>query len=161
MLFKEFREFAIKGNVIDLAVGVVVGGAFGTIVKSLVDDVLMPPIGLLVGNVDFSNLFIVLKQGAKQAGPYVSLASAKSAGAVTLNIGLFINALVSFAIIAFAIFMMLKGVNRLKREEVAPAAAPATRECPFCLSNIAIKATRCPCCTSQLDAGEACSDQGR
>nr|WP_199064591.1 large conductance mechanosensitive channel protein MscL [Chromobacterium sp. ASV5] len=151
-ILKEFKEFAVKGNVIDLAVGVVIGGAFGSIVKSLVDDLIMPPIGLLIGNVDFSNLFIVLKEGVKQAGPYVSVAAAKQAGAVTLNIGLFINALVSFTIVAFAIFMLVKAINRLKREEAAPApAGPATKECRYCLSSIPEKASRCPCCTSQLD----------
>ncbi|CUA82173.1 large conductance mechanosensitive channel protein [Gulbenkiania indica] len=151
-VLKEFKQFAVRGNVIDLAVGVVVGGAFSTIVKSLVDDVIMPPIGLLIGNVDFSNLFIVLKEGAKQAGPYVSLGAAKAAGAVTLNLGLFINSVVSFIIIAFAIFMLVKGINRL-REEHKPAAAtsePDTRPCPYCLSNIPRKASRCPCCTSEV-----------
>lgn len=152
-VLKEFREFAMRGNVIDLAVGVVIGGAFGAIVKSLVDDVIMPPIGLLIGNVDFANLFIVLKEGAKAAAPYASVAAAKEAGAVTLNIGLFINALVSFTIVAFAIFMLVKVINRLKREEkVAEApAAVTTKECRYCLSSIPVKATRCPCCTSQLD----------
>jgi len=151
-LFKEFKEFAVKGNVIDLAVGVVIGGAFGAIVKSLVDDVIMPPIGLLIGNVDFSNLFVVLKEGGKQTGPYVSLAAAKGAGAVTLNIGLFINALVSFAIVAFTIFMLIKGINRLKREDQAALAPVPARTCPYCLSSIAPQATRCPCCTSMLDS---------
>jgi large conductance mechanosensitive channel len=152
-VLKEFREFAMRGNVIDLAVGVVIGGAFGAIVKSLVDDVIMPPIGLLIGNVDFANLFIVLKEGAKAAAPYASVAAAKEAGAVTLNIGLFINALVSFTIVAFAIFMLVKVINRLKREEKV-AEVPAevtTKECRYCLSSIPVKATRCPCCTSQLD----------
>ncbi len=152
-VLKEFREFAMRGNVIDLAVGVVIGGAFGAIVKSLVDDVIMPPIGLLIGNVDFANLFIVLKEGAKAAAPYASVAAAKEAGAVTLNIGLFINALVSFTIVAFAIFMLVKVINRLKREEKV-AEAPAevtTKECRYCLSSIPVKATRCPCCTSLLD----------
>ncbi|WP_199053841.1 large conductance mechanosensitive channel protein MscL [Aquitalea sp. ASV15] len=151
-ILKEFKEFAVKGNVIDLAVGVVIGGAFGSIVKSLVDDVIMPPIGLLVGNVDFANLFFVLKEGAKQAGPYASVAAAKQAGAVTMNIGLFINSLVSFTIVAFAIFMLVKAINKLKREapvEAAPAAA--TKECRYCLSSVPEKASRCPCCTSQLD----------
>jgi large conductance mechanosensitive channel len=150
-VIQEFKEFAMKGNVIDLAIGVVIGGAFGGIVKSLVDDVIMPPIGLILGNVDFSNFFFVLKEGSKQAGPYVSVAAAKAAGANTLNIGLFINALVSFAIVAFAIFMLVKTINRLKREE-APAAAPPTpiKECPYCLSSIPSKASRCPHCTSEL-----------
>lgn len=151
-VIKEFREFAMRGNVIDLAVGVVIGGAFGAIVKSLVDDVIMPPIGLLVGNVDFANLFIVLKEGAKAAAPYASVAAAKEAGAVTLNIGLFINALVSFTIVAFAIFMLVKVINRLKREEKTEAPAEVTsKECRYCLSSIPLKASRCPCCTSQLD----------
>lgn len=152
-VLKEFREFTMRGNVIDLAVGVVIGGAFGAIVKSLVDDVIMPPIGLLIGNVDFANLFIVLKEGAKAAAPYASVAAAKDAGAVTINIGLFINALVSFTIVAFAIFMLVKVINRLKREEKVEeiAAEPATKECRYCLSSIPVKATRCPCCTSQLD----------
>lgn len=150
-LLSEFKAFAIKGNVIDLAVGVVIGGAFGTIVKSLVDDVIMPPIGLLIGNVDFSNLFVVLKEGAKQAGPYVSLAAAKSAGAVTLNLGLFVNALVSFLIVAFAIFILVRGINRLKREEAAQP-APAVRSCGYCRMEVHPEATRCPHCTSQLEA---------
>lgn len=152
-ILKEFKEFAVKGNVIDLAVGVVIGGAFGSIVKSLVDDIIMPPVGMLIGNVDFANLFVVLKEGAKQAGPYASVAAAKQAGAVTLNIGLFINSLVSFTIVAFAIFMLVKAINKLKREAPSEAAAPApaTKECRYCLSSVPEKATRCPCCTSQLD----------
>lgn len=151
-LLDEFKAFAVKGNVLDLAVGVVIGGAFGTIVKSLVDDVLMPPIGLLVGNVDFSNLFVVLKDGAKQAGPYLSLSAAKTAGAVTLNLGLFINALVSFTIVAFAVFMLLKGVSRLKREEAATTATtPASKTCPHCMSEVHLQASRCPHCTSPLE----------
>lgn len=149
-VLKEFKEFAVKGNVIDLAVGVVIGGSFGTIVKSLVDDIIMPPIGLLVGNVDFSNLFVVLKEGTKQSAPYVSIAAAKQAGAVTLNLGLFINALVSFTIVAFAIFMLVKAVNRLKREPAAETISPDTKTCEFCYSTISLKATRCPHCTSTL-----------
>jgi large conductance mechanosensitive channel len=151
-ILKEFREFAARGNVIDLAVGVVIGGAFGSIVKSLVDDVIMPPIGLLLGNVDFANLFLVLKEGSKQPGPYASVAAAKQAGAVTLNFGLFLNTVVSFLIVAAAVFMLVKAINRLKREE-APAetpAAPATKDCQYCLSSIPAAATRCPHCTSQL-----------
>ncbi|UCF30481.1 MAG: large conductance mechanosensitive channel protein MscL [bacterium] len=148
-MFKEFKEFAIKGNVVDMAVGIIIGAAFGTIVKSLVSDIIMPPIGLLLGNVDFSNLFIVLKEGA-QAGPFATLADAQSAGAVTMNYGLFANTVISFVIVAWAVFMVIKSINRLKREEEAPPAEPTTRECPFCFSTIAIRATRCPNCTSQL-----------
>lgn len=121
-MLKDFKDFAMRGNVVDLAVGVIIGAAFGTIVTSLVNDVIMPPIGLLVGGVDFSNLFLTLKEGAKAAGPYASLAEAKAAGAVTVNLGLFINALINFVIIAFAIFLLVRAINRLhKKEEAAPA----------------------------------------
>jgi large conductance mechanosensitive channel len=152
---KEFKEFIMRGSVVDMAIGIVIGAAFGGIVKSFVDDVLMPPIGLLLGNVDFSNLFITLKEGAKAAGPYASLTAAKAAGAVTLNLGIFINTIISFIIIAFAVFMVVKGINRMKREQEAPPAEPTTRECPFCLSAIPLKATRCPHCTSELGAAPA------
>jgi large conductance mechanosensitive channel len=146
-MFKEFKEFAMRGNVVDMAVGIIIGAAFGTIVKSLVSDVIMPPIGLLLGNVDFANLFVVLKAGTT-AGPYASLADAQAAGAVTINYGFFINTIISFLIVAFAVFMMIKQMNRMKKE--APAAAPSTKECPFCLSAVPLKATRCPFCTSEL-----------
>jgi large conductance mechanosensitive channel len=149
-MVKEFKEFAMRGNVVDMAVGIIIGGAFGTIVKSLVSDVLMPPIGLLLGGVDFSNFFVVLKEGAKGAAPYGALADAQAAGAVTVNYGLFFNAVISFLIVAFAVFTLIKGINSLKREEEAPPAEPTTKECPFCLTTIAIKATRCPNCTSEL-----------
>ena len=149
-MVKEFKEFAMRGNVVDMAVGIIIGGAFGTIVKSLVSDVIMPPIGLLLGGVDFANLFIVLKEGAKGAAPYAALADAQAAGAVTVNYGLFFNAVVSFLIVAFAVFMLIKAINTLKREEKAPPPEPTTKECPFCLSTIAIKASRCPNCTSEL-----------
>ena len=154
-MFKDFKEFAMRGSVVDMAVGIVIGAAFGSIVKSFVDDVLMPPIGLLLGNVDFSNLFITLKEGAKAAGPYASLAAAKAAGAVTLNLGLFINTVISFLIIAFAVFLVIKGLNRIQREKAAPPAEPTTRECPFCRSTIPLKATRCPHCTSEFGAAPA------
>jgi len=147
IMFKEFKEFAMRGNVVDMAVGIIIGAAFGTIVKSLVSDVIMPPIGLLLGNVDFSNLFVVLKAGAT-AGPYASLADAQAAGAVTINYGFFINTIISFMIVAFAVFMIIKQMNRMKKE--APAAAPSTKECPFCLSAVPLKATRCPFCTSDV-----------
>ncbi len=151
-MFKDFKEFAVRGNVVDMAVGIVIGAAFGTIVKSFVDDVLMPPIGLLLGNVDFANLFIVLKEGAKAAGPYASLAAAKAAGAVTLNWGAFINTIISFIIIAFAVFLVIRGINRMKQEKEAPADEPTTKECPFCFTAIPTQASRCPNCTSQLTA---------
>jgi large conductance mechanosensitive channel len=148
-MMKEFKEFAVKGNVVDMAVGIIIGAAFGTIVTSLVKDVIMPPIGLLLGNVDFSNLFIVLKQGAA-AGPYATLAEAGDAGAVTLNYGMFANTIISFLIVAFAVFLLIRSINKLKRKEEAPAAAPTTKECPHCFSTVSLKATRCPYCTSDL-----------
>ena len=148
-MFKEFKEFAMKGNVVDMAVGIVIGAAFGTIVKSFVSDILMPPIGLLLGNVDFSNLFIVLK-GGTQAGPYLTIADAQAAGAVTWNYGMFVNTVISFVIVALAVFMVVKSLNRMKRQEEAPPEEPTTKDCPYCFSSIAIKATRCPNCTSQL-----------
>jgi large conductance mechanosensitive channel len=148
-MFKEFKEFAMRGNVVDMAVGIIIGAAFGAIVKSLVDDVIMPPIGLILGNVDFSNLFLVLKSGTT-AGPYASMAEAAKAGAVTLAYGKFINTITSFIIVAFAVFMLIKGMNQLQRKKAEAPAAPASKECPFCFTNVSIKATRCPACTSQL-----------
>jgi large conductance mechanosensitive channel len=151
-MFKQFREFAMRGNVVDMAVGIIIGAAFGAIVSSLVADVIMPPIGLLLGNVDFSNMFVVLKEGAAAPGPYASLAVAKGAGAVTLNYGVFVNAIISFLIVAFSVFILISQMNRLKREAETPPAVPTTKNCPFCLSVIPIKATRCPNCTSQIPA---------
>lgn len=142
---KEFKEFAVKGNVVDMAVGVVIGAAFGKIVTSLVNDVIMPPIGLALGNVDFSNLFVTLSEGE-----YASLDAAQKAGAATLNYGVFVNTVINFLIVAFAIFLVVKQVNRLKRQPPPPA--PSTKECPRCLSAIPIKATRCAHCTSDLAA---------
>jgi large conductance mechanosensitive channel len=147
-MFKEFKEFVMRGNVVDMATGIIIGGAFGTIVKSLVDDVIMPPIGLLLGGVDFSNLFIVLKSGATP-GPYAALANAKAAGAVTINYGLFFNSMVSFLIVAFAVFMLIKGVSALRRKPEAEA-EPTTKNCLYCATSIPIQAVRCPNCTSEL-----------
>ena len=149
-MLKEFKEFAMKGNALDMAIGIIIGAAFGTIVKSLVSDVIMPPIGLLLGNVDFSSLFILLKSGAKVAGPYASLADAQAAGAVTLNYGIFINSVVSFLIIAFSVFLVVKSFNQFKRKKEVPAAAPTTKNCPYCYTVIPIQATKCPACTSGL-----------
>jgi large conductance mechanosensitive channel len=151
-MLKEFKAFAMRGNVLDLAVGIIIGGAFGTIVKSLVDDVIMPPIGLALGNVDFTNLFVVLKEGAKAAGPYETLAGAKAAGAVTINYGVFINSVIAFLIVAFAVFLIVRAANRLQPEE---AAAPTTKDCPYCRTPIPLAATRCPNCTSDLRAVSA------
>ena len=148
-MLKEFKEFAMRGNVVDMAVGIIIGGAFGTIVKSLVEDVLMPPIGLLLGGVDFANFFLTLREGTAP-GPYASLTAAREAGAVLISYGVFLNAVISFLIVAFAVFLLIKGINRLQREKEAAPAAPTTKECPFCASTIALKATRCPHCTSEL-----------
>jgi len=151
-MLKDFKEFAMRGNVVDMAVGIIIGAAFGTIVSSLVADVIMPPIGLLLGRVDFSNLFIVLK-GGTAPGPYGTLAAARQAGAVTLNYGAFINTIISFVIIAFAVFLLIRGINKLRRQKEAPPAEPTTRACPYCLSTIPLKSTRCAYCTSELKAG--------
>lgn len=148
-MLKEFKEFAMRGNVLDMAIGIIIGAAFGAIIKSLVSDILMPPIGLLLGNVDFSNLFLVLKDGAA-AGPYASLDIAREAGAVTVNYGMFINTVINFLIVAFAIFLVIRNVNKLKRQEEAPVAEPTTRECPYCYSTIPIKAVKCAYCTTEL-----------
>jgi len=149
-MIKEFREFILRGNVLDLAVGVIIGAAFGGVVTSLVNDVIMPPIGLALGQVDFKDLFVLLKEGTTP-GPYASVAAAKAAGAVTLNWGAFVNTLINFIIVGFSIFMMVRLANKLhKKPEPAPAAP--TKECPYCLSSVPLKATRCPQCTSELKA---------
>ena len=139
-MFKEFKEFAMRGNVVDMAVGIIIGGAFGTIVKSLVSDVIMPPIGLLLGNVSFSDLAFTLKGAEGETA------------AVTLNYGLFIDNVISFLIVAFAVFLLVKGINSLKRQEEAAPPPPDKKDCPFCYSAVPIKATRCPQCTSELKA---------
>ncbi|HEU5050997.1 MAG TPA: large-conductance mechanosensitive channel protein MscL [Gemmatimonadales bacterium] len=147
MMLDDFRTFVMRGNVVDLAVGVIIGAAFGAITKSLVDDVIMPPIGLLLGGLDFTNMYVVLKEGANAAGPYATLAEAKEAGAVTLNYGLFITSIVTFVIIAFAVYLLVKTVNRMHR----PAAAPATtKDCPECAMAIPLLARKCPHCTTVL-----------
>ena len=148
-MIKEFKEFAVKGNVVDMAVGIVIGAAFGTIIKSLVADVIMPPIGLLLGGVDFSNMFVILKDGAAVGATYATIAEAQAAGAVTLNYGQFINTIISFLIVAFAIFILIKNMNKMKKEEVVAPAEPTTKECTKCFSTISLKATRCPNCTSE------------
>lgn len=151
-MLKDFKAFIMRGNVVDMAIGIVVGVAFGLIISSFVKDVLMPPIGLLLGNTDFSNLYVVLKDGTI-AGPYASLKAAQDAGAATLNYGIFINAIINFIIVAAALFFFIvRPINKYheRQKAVVPAPAPATKECSFCFTNIAIKATRCPNCTSQL-----------
>ena len=154
-LANEFKTFAMRGNVIDMAVGIIIGAAFGKIVDSLGKDIIMPPIGLLLGKVDFANLFVVLKDGATPA-PYVSLEAAQQAGAVTLNVGVFINVVISFLIVAFAVFILIKAINELQAKMDKKAAAeaakaePTTKECPYCCTQIPVHATRCPNCTSEL-----------
>jgi large conductance mechanosensitive channel len=150
-MFREFRAFILRGNVLDLAIAVVIGAAFGGVVKSLVDDVVMPPIGLAVGKVDFTNLYVLLQDGTKSPPPYASLAEAKAAGAVTLNYGLFLNSILGFVIIAAAIFAIVKAANRLYRVPAPPP--PNTKDCPFCRNAIPLAATRCGHCTSQLEGG--------
>jgi large conductance mechanosensitive channel len=144
-MFKEFKEFAMKGNVLDMAIGIIIGAAFGKIVSSLVGDVIMPPIGLLLGKIDFSTLFINLS-----GQPYASLAQAKAAGAATINYGTFINTVIDFIIVAFVIFLLIRQVNKLRREPEPALDVPTTKECPYCLSAVPIKAIRCPYCTSEL-----------
>jgi large conductance mechanosensitive channel len=146
-MLKEFKEFALKGSVLDMAIGIIIGGVFTPIVKSLVEDVIMPPIGLLLGRVDFTQLYVLLKAGSVP-GPYASLAAAKEAGAVTLNYGMFVNTIFTFILVAFAVFMLVKVINRWKREP-APA-EPTAKSCPMCFTEIPLKAVRCPACTSDL-----------
>ena len=147
-MLKDFKAFVMRGNVLDLAVGFIMGAAFGTIVTSLVNDIVMPPIGLALGKVDFANLYLLLEPGVKAAPPYAALADAKAAGAVTLNYGVFINSVISFIIVAFAVFLLARAAVRLQQPD--PAAAPTTKACPACAMSIPIPATRCPHCTSSL-----------
>lgn len=151
-MLKDFKAFIMKGNVVDMAVGIIIGIAFGAIVNSIVKDVIMPPVGLALGNVDFQNLYVVLKAGTP-AGPYASQAVAAAAGAVTINYGIFINTIINFIIIAAVLFfLVVRPIAQMNARKAAqiPAAAPATRDCPFCYTAIPVKATRCPNCTSQL-----------
>ncbi len=144
-MLKEFREFAMRGNVVDMAVGIIIGAAFGKIVSSLVADIIMPPIGVLLGGVDFSEIYVNLSDGE-----FATLAAAQEAGAATMNFGIFINTVIDFVIVAFAIFMVIRAMNNMKRKEEAPPAEPTTKDCPHCLSEIPIKATRCAHCTADL-----------
>lgn len=149
-MIKEFKEFALRGNVLDMAVGIIIGASFGSVVSSLVENVIMPPIGLLLGKVDFSNLFIILRQGGV-AGPYPTIAEAHSVGAVTLNYGLFVNTIITFFIVAFAVFLLIRSVNKFQRAEETATAEPTSKKCPFCTMDIPIYAIRCPQCTSDLE----------
>ncbi len=158
-ILREFKEFAMRGNVVDMAVGIIIGAAFGSITNSLVSDILSPPLGLITGNMDLNNLFMVLREGVT-AGPYKTLADAKAAGAVTLNYGVFMNKVISFLLVALAVFFLVRYINKLKgaleapskeKKEVEPPPIPTTKQCPHCLSTIPIKASRCPYCTSELE----------
>ena len=146
-MFKEFKEFAMRGNVLDMAVGIIIGGAFGKIITSFVGDILMPPVGMLIGKVDLSNMFLNLGDGT-----FTKLAEAKAAGVPTINYGLFLNTMIDFMIVAFAIFLLIRQVNRFKAEPAPAPAAPTTKDCPLCFTAIPIKASRCPACTSELKA---------
>ncbi len=151
-MLKDFRDFIMRGNVLDMAVGIIIGAAFGTIVSSIVKDIIMPPIGLVLGNVDFANLFAVLKQGTSP-GPYASLVDAQTAGAVTINYGVFINTLVSFLIVAVVLFFLIRAfMHARSRLETKKEAAPITKECPYCLSQVPVGAKKCAFCTSELAA---------
>jgi len=146
-MWKEFKVFALRGSVLDMAIGIIIGAAFGKIITSFVNDILMPPIGLLLGRVDFANLYINLS-----GGQYKSLAAAQEAGAATINYGLFLNTVIDFIIVAFVIFLVVQQINRMQRKKEEAPAEPTTKECPYCLSTIPIKATRCSHCTSELEA---------
>jgi large conductance mechanosensitive channel len=145
-MFEEFKKFALRGNVVDLAVGVIIGGAFGAVVKSVVDDIIMPPVGVLTGGVDFQNFFVVLKDGAKIPGPYATLELAKAAGASTLRYGMFLNTTITFLIVAVVVFFLVRAMNKLQ----PPAPAPPTKDCPKCTKAIPDKASKCPECTADL-----------
>jgi large conductance mechanosensitive channel len=148
-VLEEYKKFAIRGNVIDMAVGIIIGAAFGTVVQSLVNDVLMPPLGLLTGGVDFKNVFVVLSEGAP-AAPYATLEAAQSAGAVTINLGMFVNAVISFVIVSFAVFLLVRYINQLREPDEGPPLPPSVKKCPYCVSDVPVQATRCPHCTSDL-----------
>jgi large conductance mechanosensitive channel len=152
-MLKEFKKFALRGNVIDMAVGIIIGAAFSTIVNSLVNDILMPPFGWLLGGVDFENFYLTIEAGTP-AGPYTSLADAQAAGAVTVNYGTFINSLITFLLVALAMFFLIRAINRLQHgKETEKELEPTTKDCPYCLSEIPLQASRCPHCTSQLSEG--------
>lgn len=155
-MLDEFKKFTLRGNVVDMAIGIIIGGAFGTIAKSLVDDIIMPPIGLLVGNIDFEDLFIVLKSGSENPGPYETVELAQEAGAVTINYGLFINNVVSFILIAIAMFLLIRAINRMYQQEQKQdqPSEPTQKKCTYCQSTIPIAASRCPACTSHLTVEE-------
>ncbi|MEF8866818.1 MAG: large conductance mechanosensitive channel protein MscL [Salinibacter sp.] len=152
-MLEEYKKFALRGNVIDMAVGIIIGAAFGTVVQSLVKDILTPPLGLLTGGVDFANLFVVLQEGTPEA-PYATLQAAQNAGAVTINVGIFVNALISFLIVSVAVFLMVRYINQLREPDEGPPPPKSIKKCPHCVSDVPVQATRCPHCTSDLPAPE-------
>ncbi|MEF8817112.1 MAG: large conductance mechanosensitive channel protein MscL [Salinibacter sp.] len=152
-MLEEYKKFALRGNVIDMAVGIIIGAAFGTVVQSLVKDILTPPLGLLTGGVDFANLFVVLREGTPEA-PYATLQAAQNAGAVTINVGIFVNALISFLIVSVAVFLMVRYINQLREPDEGPPPPKSIKKCPHCVSDVPVQATRCPHCTSDLPAPE-------
>lgn len=152
-MFEEYKTFALRGNVVDMAVGIIIGAAFGTVVQSLVNDVLMPPLGLIAGNTDFTNLFWVLQEGSPE-GPYATLQAAQEAGAVTINVGVFVNAVISFLIVTFAVFLLVRYVNQLREPDEGPPPPASVKKCPHCISDVPVQATRCPHCTSELPTAE-------
>lgn len=152
-MLEEYKKFAIRGNVIDMAVGIIVGAAFGTVVQSLVKDVLTPPLGLLTGGTDFANLFVVLREGTPEA-PYATLQAAQSAGAVTINVGVFVNAVISFLIVTFAVFLLVRYINQLREPDEGPPPPKSIKKCPHCISDVPVQATRCPHCTSDLPTAQ-------
>ncbi len=157
-MISEFRKFIMRGSVLDLAVGIIIGAAFTGIVNSLVKDVIMPPIGFVLGGVDFSNIFVLLKPGKDVPPPYASLADAQAAGAVTINLGVFINAVINFLIVALVVFLLIRAVNRMMQpitRRVEKPGEPVNKECPYCITTIPYKATRCPNCTSQLESAKS------
>lgn len=156
-MLEEYKKFAIRGNVIDMAVGIIIGAAFGTVVQSLVKDVLMPPLGLLAGGADATNLFIVLGDGVPEP-PYATLQAAREAGAVTVNVGVFINAVISFLIVSFAVFLLVRYINRLREPDEGPPPPATVKKCPYCIADVPIQATRCPHCTSDLSEPEESVD---
>lgn len=159
-MLEEYKKFAIRGNVVDMAVGIIIGAAFNGVVQSLVKDVLTPPLGMLMGDVDFRNLFVVIRDGTPEP-PYATLEAAQSAGAVTLNLGVFVNAAISFLLVTFAVFLLVRYINRLREPDAAPEpAAPKIKKCPYCVSDVPLAATRCPHCTSELPKEEALEEAG-
>jgi large conductance mechanosensitive channel len=159
-MLEEYKKFAIRGNVVDMAVGIIIGAAFNGVVQSLVKDILTPPLGLLMGDVDFTNFFVVIRDGTPES-PYATLEAAQSAGAVTLNLGMFINSLISFLIVTFAVFLLVRYINRLREPDATPEpAAPTVKKCPYCMSDVPLAATRCPHCTSEIPEEVAVDEAG-